>query len=218
MSKPVLVQRSSRLSLFFLALLLVAMLFTGRALAATVTCDDSKGMPLLPNDATSGMTTDLEVTGPCKVKGSASLPSLTYYFHSVNIYTAPSAAGGGNLTFDDALTDFYAENIVVEKGGSLIAGKATPIGTAGGLVTIHLWGAPGDPGVTCKSPNCGIPSPPLGTNTRMMDPTMCNSSSLPGEVNDCFYDYDALDPSDATSGNTGAYFGHKVLALSFGGT
>jgi hypothetical protein len=202
-----------------MALLLVAMLFTGRATAATVTCDDSKGKSLLPNDATSGMTTDLAVTGPCEVKGSASLPSLKYYFHSVNIYIAPSAASGGNLTFDDALTDFYAENIVVEQGGSLIAGSKTmPIGMAGGLVTIHLWGAPGDSGVTCKSPNCGIPSPPMGTNTRTMNPTMCASSALPGGVNDCFYDYDALDSSDTTSGNTGAFFGHKVLALSYGGT
>jgi cell migration-inducing and hyaluronan-binding protein len=89
---------------------------------------------------------------------------------------------------------------------------------AGGLVTIHLWGAPGDPGVTCKSPNCGIPTPPLGTNTRTMNPATCNPSDLPGSVNDCFYDYDALDPADTTNDNTTAYFGHKVLALSYGGT
>jgi cell migration-inducing and hyaluronan-binding protein len=195
------------------------MLFTGRAMAATLTCDDTKGKPLLPNDLSSGLTTDLEVTGPCEVKGSASIPSLTYSFHSVNIYTAPGAATGGSLNFDDALTDFYAENIVVEKGGSLIAGSKTmPIGMAGGLVTIHLWGAPGDPGVTCKSTNCGIASPPMGTNPRMMNPPTCTPSALPGGVNDCFYDYDALDPSDATAGNTGAFFGHKVLALSYGGS
>src|SRR5271155_1891887 len=105
------IERSNKLSLFCLTLLLVAILFTGQAMAATVTCDDSNGKPLLPNDMTSGMTTDLQVTGPCEVKGSASEPSLTYYFHSVNIYTAPMAAGGGILKFDDALTDFYAENI-----------------------------------------------------------------------------------------------------------
>jgi cell migration-inducing and hyaluronan-binding protein len=217
MSKPSLVEHSSKISLFFLALLLVAMLFTGRAMA--LTCDDTKNMPLQPNDVSSGLTTDLEVTGPCEVKGSASSPSLTYSFHSVNIYTAPGAATGGSLNFDDALTDFYAENIVVEKGGALIAGSKTmPIGMSGGLVTIHLWGAPGDPGVTCKSPNCGISSPPMGTNTRTMDPSTCTSSALPGDVNDCFYDYDALDPSDRTAGNTGAFFGHKVLALSYGGS
>ncbi len=212
------IERSNILWLFCLTFLLVAMLFTGRAMATIVTCDDDNKMPLMPNDMASGMTTDLQVTGPCEVKGSASLPSLKYYFHSVNIYTAPSATSGGSLNFDDAQTDFYAENIVVESGGSLIAGsKGTPIGTADGLVTIHLWGAPGDAGVTCKSANCGIPSPPMGTNTRTMNPATCTSSSLPGEVNDCFYDYDTLDPSDRTAGNTGAYFGHKVLAVSYNG-
>src|SRR5260370_12940089 len=136
MSSPSLVEHSSKISLFFLALLLVAMLFTGHAMATTLTCDDSKGKPLLPNDVASGMTTDLEVTGPCEVKGSASLPSLTYSFHSVFIYTAPSAASGGSLNFDDALTDFYAENIVVEKGAALIAGsKMMPIRIAGALGT-----------------------------------------------------------------------------------
>ncbi len=217
MLTPTRIELTKKLSLLFLAFLLVAMLFTVRAMATTVTCDDDNDKPLVANDAASGMTTDLEVTGPCEVKGSASLPSLKYYFHSVNIYTAPSAASGGSLNFDDALTDFYAENIVVEKGGALIAGsRTTPIGT--GLVTIHLWGAPGDPGVTCKSANCGIPSPPLGTNTRMMNPSTCTPSALPGDVNDCFYDYDILDSLDRTNGNTGAYFGHKVLAVSYGGT
>ena len=219
MLTPARIERSNKLSLFFLALLLVTMLFSGRAMATILPCDDTKGEPLLPNDAASGMNTDLQVTGPCEVKGSKSLPSLTYHFHSVNIYTLPSAVSGGSLNFDDALTDFYAENIVVEKGGALIAGSKTmPIGMAGGLVTIHLWGAPGDPGVTCKSPNCGIPTPPLGTNTRTMNPATCNPSDLPGSVNDCFYDYDALDPADTTNDNTTAYFGHKVVALSYGGT
>ena len=219
MLKPARIELLNNFSLLCLTLLLLATLFSGRAMAlTTLTCDDSKGKPLVANDAASGMTTDLEVTGPCEVKGSASAPSLKYYFHSVNVYIAPSAVSGGSLNFDDALTDFYAENIVVESGGALIAGsKAAPIGTANGLVTIHLWGATGDPGVTCKSANCGIPSPPLGTNTRSMNPSSCTSSALPGEVNDCFYDYDTLDPADRTSGNTGAYFGHKVLAVSYGG-
>jgi hypothetical protein len=36
-------------------------------------------------------------------------------------------------------------------------------------------------------------------------------------VSDCFYDYDTLDDSDKANGIK-AYFGHKVLALSYGGT
>ena len=39
------------------------------------------------------MTTDLEVTGPCKVKGSTSLPSLTYYFHNVNLVASFGSNG-----------------------------------------------------------------------------------------------------------------------------
>jgi hypothetical protein len=38
---------------------------------------------------------------------------------------------------------------------------------------------------------------------------------LPGD--DCFFGYDPLDAADA-KGGTAAYFGHKVLALSYGGT
>ena len=191
------------------------MIFSGRTLATAAICNDSTKDHLA--NITGGPTVDLQVTGPCEVKAGP------YTFHNVNIYsTNPNVIPGGSLTFDDAKIDFYAENIVVESGGSLIAGSPTgpigPIGTAGGQVTIHLWGAPGDPGVTCMSLNCGIPSPPMGTNTRTLNPTSCTLSDLiPGDVNDCFYDYDTLDPADKTAGNTGAYFGHKVLAVSYGG-
>ena len=75
MLKPARIEVSNKLSLLCLTLLLLATLFTGRAMAlTTLTCDDSKGKPLVANDAASGMTTDLEVTGPCEVKGSASHP------------------------------------------------------------------------------------------------------------------------------------------------
>ena len=188
--------------LFCLAIAIFSTAFCGRARA--VTCDDSKGAHLPTGD----MNTDLAATGPCEVKAG------TYTFHSVNIYSAPSAPSGGSLTFDDAQITFYAENIVVESGGSLIAGSpSTPIGTSGGQVTIHLWGKPSDPGVTCVSTNCGVPSPPSGTNTRSPNPASCTMSKLPGNVNDCFYDYDTLDNGDVA----GAYFGHKVLALAYGG-
>ena len=36
-------------------------------------------------------------------------------------------------------------------------------------------------------------------------------------MNDCFYSYEALDPSDQKTNPT-AYFGHKALAVSYGGT
>ncbi len=164
-----------------------------------ITCPNNGNSALGPGSA----ATDLTVNGTCTVSAG------TYTYHNINIVS------GGMLQFNDATITLYAENIVVENGGSLIAGSdSAPIGTDDGLVTIHLWGKPSDPGVTCQSANCGIPSPPLGTNTRMMNPTTCTMSDLPGVINDCFYDYDTLDPGDVT----GAYFGHKVLAVSYGGT
>jgi hypothetical protein len=43
------------------------------------------------------------------------------------------------------------------------------------------------------------------------------STLTPSPVNDCFYPYGTLDDRDSTN-NPNAYFGHKVLALSYGGT
>jgi hypothetical protein len=190
----------------------------GRALADTLPCDDSKNEHLQPGSA----TTDLQVTGPCEVKAG------TYTYRNVNVYNLTNnPANGGSLNFDDALTDFFAESIVVEDQGSIIAGSAAaPIGTNGGLVTIHLWGAPSDPGVLCKTnAQCGVPNgsnnniwgsnpapPMMGPPTH---PATCQQSVLPGGVKDCFYRYETFDMSD---GNAKAYFGHKVLAVSYGGT
>jgi len=135
------------------------------------------------------------------------------------------ALQGGSLTFDDAKIDLFAESILIENGGSMIAGSATaPIGTNGGVITIHLWGPANDPGITCKADtnnHCGVPI--WGTNPApsmidpKIDPESCKlSKDLPGGVKEeCFYDYGALDDSDKDSP---AYFGHKVLALSYGGT
>jgi hypothetical protein len=198
--------------LVFLTLFLLPLCCPSRALA--VVCDDSKKSPLPAGDA----TTDLEVTGPCAVNGPG-----PYTFRNVNIYKAAGAQTGGALDFKDGTTDFYAESILVENGGSLTAGSATtPIE---GTIRIHLWGKASDPGITCKSDNvnhCGVPdSDPnvWGSNTSVFNPASCNVAPilLPNGVNDCFYAYEALDPSDAVN-NKGAYFGHKVLAVSYGGT
>src|SRR5215469_1144417 len=129
--------------------LMLANALFGRSVALAtnteVTCDDSNNQHIQPGSTTS----DLLVTGPCKV------PVGTYVYQNVNIYTAPNAMSGGILTFDDAKIDFYAENIIVEAGGALIAGsQQTPIGTAtGGQLTIHLWGPKTDAGARCKSTN-----------------------------------------------------------------
>src|SRR6266849_5716551 len=208
-------QGSRRLYPLLLLLIGISSLFAGaliptRAFAAT--CNDTAGETLPAGNS----TTDLEVTGPCEVKAGS------YIFCNVNIYKKSGATAGGSLTFDDAGIDFFAESIVIENHGSMTAGTTEPMG-ANGVITIHLWGAASDPGVTCKTDvHCGIPNNIWDSNLLRpigrLTPRSCKiSTGLPGGVSDCFYDYDTLDDSDRTNGRK-AYFGHKVLALSYGGT
>ncbi len=164
----------------------------------------------------------------CTVDGS----SKTYNFHNVYIFGDGLPNGKtGSLTFNNATLDFYAANILVQNGGTL---QGTGIGANNGnqVLTIHLYGDPGDPGVTCQKlvngqpaedDTCGVPSsnPDIWDSNKMNmhDPMSCTKASqlgtlLPGGVDDCFYQYGVFDNNDAA----GAYFGHKVLALSYGGT
>lgn len=167
---------------------------------------------------------DLVITNmTCTVDG---IVSKTYNFHNVYIF------GKGTLVFNNATMDLYAANILVQNDGIL---QATGIGTGNGgqTLTIHLYGNPGDPGVTCKKidngnvvddTTCGVPAsnPDVWDSNKMdmHDPMSCLKTSqldpptlLPGGVDDCFYQYGVFDNGDGA----GAYFGHKVLALSYGG-
>lgn len=157
-------------------------------------------------------------TGTCMVGQGV------YKFHNVNIIK------GGELLFQDEATDFWAESILIENSGSLIAGAPTaPIGTSGGRVTIHLYGkdqgttSPGGQGIPCVTPPnqntgpCGIPSTTWSSNTTsVLNPAACTPSKLPGGVTDCFYQYQPLDYDGG--GTVVGYFGYKVLAVSYGGT
>lgn len=115
-------------------------------------------------------------------------------------------------------------------------------------LTFHLWGASTDPGIQCLSdlgPNgapCGIPNTPMPpSNLGLWDsnpimamdfmqnppppppsPKNAPCISLPNYSqylpdNDCFYQYEIQDNADKQAGRK-AYFGHKVLAVSFGGS
>lgn len=197
-------------------------------------------------DVKTNYMTDLRVEGPCDLNGTAAAQRrLLYVFHNVNV-----VAGGKLIFHDDYDTDFYAESILIEYAGELVAVSTQP-----GLVpearqeltalpfqkrlTFHLWGAPGDDGIECQSTEvngapCGIPSSLWTANTSMATHMMMDmptppslpknqpcvsvpgySKYLPGD--DCFYQYEVQDKQDRTKGLK-AYFGHKVLALSFGGT
>ena len=168
------------------------LVFSGTAQAATCTAG------ALP----PGGGEDLQVTGACTVAAG------TYRYGTVNIYA------GGSLTFQDAVVDFWARNILIEAGSSLVAGAPTlPIGTGGGALTFHLYGADqgqNGQGVTCLTPGgtCGVPS------------TIWNSNgtakfAMPGGGgSDYFYAY---EPLAHDGGNPAGYFGYKVLAVSYGG-
>ena len=187
----------------------------------------------LPHGSMTSPPDLVVTTGTCLVGAG------TYYFHNINIL------GGGKLQFTDAITDFWAESILIQNNGSLSAGTAAaPIGSAGGHITIHLWGAnqggtatgpsgSGGKGIDClmsdgkggytTDPACGVPSNIWGSNKMdmsAMNPPSCTKASklgtlLPGNVDDCFYQYEPLVYDD---GDPNAYFGYKVLALSYGGT
>jgi|GEM_PF-392799 len=177
---------------------------------ATLTC--------MAGAIAAGTGEDLEVTGPCTVGAG------TYQYRKVNIYD------GGSLTFDDVVIDFWAYGIIIEKDGSLIAGTETdPIGKLGGKLTIHLYGEDQGTmgsGITCKTDDrCGVPEDiwtfdPMDKVCLPMsagDPATCTTSSdcNAGETCDYFYQYKPL-PQD--KGDLNAYFGYKVLGVSYGGT
>ena len=158
--------------------------------------------------------TDLEINGvSCSVDGSVA--NGTYVYRNVNIW------GGGSLNFSDAKINFHAHSILVENGGSLIAGGTTP---AVGPITIWLYGAKDDgvPEITCKSsPLCGVPQGIWDSNPNLMEmktpapPCKAASDYGPSPVGkDCFYQYTVLD----ADGPTGAFFSRKSLALSYGGS
>ncbi len=206
------------------AFLLLTMLLLSAFASGQMSCTTGA----LPHGNQASPPDIVIATGTCTVGPGA------YYFHNVNIF------GGGKLQFTDAVTDFWAESILVQNGGVLTAGSlGDPIGTAGGRVTIHLWGADqggtasgpagnGGKGIEClmsngnggfaTDPMCGVPSNIWSSNVMNMtnmNPATCTKSSLPGSVNDCFYQYQPIVYDD---GDPNAYFGYKVLAVSYGGT
>ena len=70
----------------------------------------------------------------------------TYHYGNVNIVTTPPAIRG--TLFDEGplkmRIHFWASSILVEYGGSLVAGSPTAggaFGTNWGVLTIHLYGA-----------------------------------------------------------------------------
>ena len=143
---------------------------------------------------------DIEISTSCTVTGGA------YYYGNINI------TSGGKLIFADPMlnVDFWTKAIIIENGGSMLAGvinagmpneQIVPIGTmvAGAKVTIHLYGAQQTNllhavGVKCAttpsstSHQCGIPDNLFMSNmmttapagTPIIPPSWCNPASKYG--------------------------------------
>jgi hypothetical protein len=168
------------------------------------------GDPCPAGNLRTGDGKDLVLSKACSV------PAGIYQYGNINIIN------GGSLNFKDEVINFWAKSILIQNGGSLIAGKPDPIGTKGGQITIHLYGkdqGAGGKGITCKTADgqtdvmCGIDKTTWMSN-EPPNPNSCTPDmNLP--ENDCFYQYKHL-PVD--SGDTNGYFGYKVIAVSYGGT
>ena len=216
-------------------LLLGVFISAGASLAQTTTVRCPATGILLPTvkdgddlliDGTSDGSTPLPGDGKCHVGDG------TYHYGNVNIITTPPAIRG-TLSFDEGPLNtrihFWASSILVEYGGSLIAGSPTPAGAFGanlGVLTIHLYGADqgkSGVGVICRSnnsainPPCGIPG---GVWTNNGAPVGLPGGSLGTQYTDNFYQYQPLPFDDKVDSTTNAvgYFGYKVLAVSEGGT
>jgi len=215
------------LSLMVTLLVVTAVLAAGgQAEAKGGTDKECKDQQLTGSEG--GKNVDLVVTGQCEVLAGK------HTFDEVNILDK------GKLIFTDAKIDFWASSILVENGGSLVAGTpSAPIGTnPGAVVTIHLSGAAqgtGGTGVRCKSTSadettpgerCGVPLDIWNSNVDAHghpgDPSKAkrvselpSGSTYPGPTDDYFYAYHPLLHDE---GDPKAYFGYKVLGVSYGGT
>ncbi|MFC3228218.1 hypothetical protein ACFOGJ_13315 [Marinibaculum pumilum] len=171
---------------------------------------------------------DLLVSGSCTVSKIGD-----YHFGDVNV------VAGGSLIFVEPpqqdpgkpnRTNFWAESIIVENGGAVLAGVAAPIGgqtvdqkpygSNGNTLNLILYGADGsqgDPwqkptaGVPCKQERCGIPQDVITNSGQKLEPLPPQAESY----EDYFYTYHPLKFEDADHDR---YFGNKTLGLSYGGT
>ncbi|TNF70234.1 MAG: hypothetical protein EP298_00205 [Gammaproteobacteria bacterium] len=149
----------------------------------------------------TGEGENLRVTGQCTVNNGI------YHYGNVNVY------GGGSLEFiGEGKTNFWAKNIVIENNGSLIAGSPQkPFGSISGQeLTIYLYGkdqGENGLGVRCVQDHCGIPDSIWNSNGK-------SKVDLKNGVTDYFYQY---KPMFGDKGDSAAYFGYKVFAVSFGG-
>ena len=210
-----------------------AVLFAG----TLITSSSSHAQPadpcpnnLLPSPGTGQ---DIVISHECHVGDG------TYTYGNINIVSMFAGDGKfttrGSLIFDELVPNvkinLYAKSILVEYGGSLLAGAQTAagaFGAKGGVLTIHLYGAESanrahGQGVPCQSiPISGVVGPCGIPNAVVIAGATGASVNLPGgplgtQYTDNFYEYKNLPYDDGTNPSLG-YFGYKVIAVSEGGT
>lgn len=234
-----------------IALLLVAIAGTAQAQRpAMISCvgalPGEKEVSVPPQTVEQGGTgadsqPNLEITrGKCTISKNAA-----YYYGNVNIYS------NGSLEFKetaDQPIDFWAQSIIVENTGKLIAGSTTapfgPLGTRTAKLTLHLYGLNQTPNLKPDTPTnqqgigaiCRtltgtagtLTTAPCGIPLLLWNDGYKQEQTLPGGVLDRFYKYDPMygdgraDPTykPSTPADEGGfgYFGYKVLGVSYGGT
>lgn len=213
------------------AVLLMAVVHGRPAQAADVTCEGGELMPgNHPDD-------DLHITAYCKVEQAG-----VYAYHNVHIYATWDDNGNptskGTLEFlnppgNESGIHFWAQSILVENEGSLIAGttdnpigKNFPVGKKGGVVTIHLYGPAkatkpfdendndGGVGIICQTEMDPPPMPPQEPTPTQVGPCgipwkkwqdngTTKFDDLPGGVTDYFYQYGPLPYDDGIDVMTG---------------
>jgi hypothetical protein len=85
----------------------------------------------------------------------------TYHYRNVNIVSGGALVFAEKATTLNGVINFWANSILVEYGGYLIAGSASnPFGVNGGTLTFHLYGCePGSDGKCVPGSSPGAPAP-----------------------------------------------------------
>lgn len=165
------------------------------------------------------------------IRDCRTVPPGTYTFGLVNVIE------GGLLYFEDAAgndgtgTRFYARSILVQKGGAVRAGAwCQPFGAGGGKLTVGLWGPDPStanlPAIGCKDANGNAapcyPADRPGRYCTGGDPADPCASATPGAggKNALFEGYEKAisNPNESLAMHDGTSFGHKVFAVSYGGS
>lgn len=168
--------------------------------------------------------------GPLVVDGCRIVGAGRYDVSELNV------VDGGTLYFQDegALIDLRVRSLLVEQGGRIQAGAwCRPFGSAGGRLSIGLWGddptdegrtsPPTRPAIDCRGPD-GSGGCYAAARVDAASPSYClggdpadpcaETRPAPGDpalANAFFEGYGDLNYDDSP-------FGHKVLAVSYGGS